>query len=151
MHKLREAWYGALPPSVNAIYKPGFHGRINLSTEGRTYANRLRASLAGQWAELDGLDPSGAFAVGVCSYMHGLEYGGHKTRKAKSRWRKVDASNLYKLVADVVAEALGVDDSSSFDTMASKRSVDRKEDEFIHVVVFQLEERELTEEPKWVH
>jgi hypothetical protein len=146
----RAAVFAEIPPSSNKLYSPGFKGRIKLSAEGRAYANRLRGSLVEQWKSLPALSIENAYGVHICAFLAGLENIGHKTGKADNRWKRRDASNLYKLAADVVAEALGVDDSTSFDTSACKRMVGSQAEEYIYISVNQIPEEDLWLPPRWV-
>lgn len=146
---VREAVVLEIPPTSNHLYSV-VHGRLVLSAAGRQFSNRVSAELGQQWQSLPPLDPNAAYGVYSCAHLHSLENKGYKVGKADTRWKRRDASNLYKIVADTVSKLIGVDDSASFDTSAYKRRVQEGEPQFMHIVVYQLAEDELDRPPKWL-
>ena len=149
MIRVREAYLDEIPPTSNHLYSV-LHGRKVLAAEGRRFANRMVVTLGVAWQSSPPLDPNAAYGVYSCAHLHTLENLGYKTGKTQTRWKKRDASNLYKIVADTVSKLIGIDDSASFDTIACKRIVAEDQEEFMHIVVYQMSDDELTEGPTWL-
>ena len=149
MVNVREAVILDIPPTSNHLYS-SMRGRLVLSAAGRGFSNRLTAELGQQWQSLPPLDPNAAYGVYSCAHLHALENAGYKTGKTDTRWRRRDASNLYKIVADTVSKLIGVDDSASFDTSACKRRAPVGGEQYMHIVVYIIEESDLDGPPPWL-
>lgn len=143
---IRCAVISQIPQSSNKLYF-SMGGRLVKSAKGVAFANRVTGELSSQWSGLSPMSASSAYGVGVCAYLNPVENAGYKTGKAATRWKRRDASNLYKLVADVVALVVGVDDSASFDTVASKRGTTGEE--YMEIAIWEFDEGEQFRPPSW--
>lgn len=98
-----------VPPSVNKAYINMSRGRT-LSTLGRLYhadvVNRVTLSVLN--GDLLRMDPDQPHLLWVRVHLPIYTKPGGE---AKSRYKKLDASNRIKLLEDAVCHALGIDDS----------------------------------------
>lgn len=114
-----KVWIPFLPPSSNNIYikHPKGKGRI-LSHEARTFKIRAMRQIQ---------DEGG---VSFIKLTQNVPYRLHlvvffdQTEVAKSsvgaRYKKIDLSNMIKLIEDTLAEAVGLDDSHNFQLFLEK-------------------------------
>lgn len=100
-----------LPPSMNHAYtNNGFGGRT-LAAGGRKFKNEVKVAIArSHTLELAKFEPNKPLVVLARFYFKTITNKGWPT-KAKSRYKRVDATNRVKLLEDCLAEVLGVDDS----------------------------------------
>lgn len=106
-----------LPPSSNHIYIKG----TILTSQARDYAEKF-AKFASQHHlhEINQMNPKGIFALHLRFFFGSLineTYGNTKfppSRRAKTRYKKIDLSNRIKLLEDCVRDALEIDDSHTF-------------------------------------
>jgi hypothetical protein len=117
-----------LPPSVNAIYMtvmkavPGKRPmpiRV-LTTEGQKYKKEMSAHLAQKFpSELAKFKPNKPYLV-----MFRLHVPDLLTKtwpaKAKSRYKKLDATNRTKILEDVLADVAAVDDANNIAFLVHK-------------------------------
>jgi Holliday junction resolvase RusA-like endonuclease len=113
--------YEILPPSSNRIY---FKGRI-LRREAREYAERFSDHCRQHLPEIMQLDPEAIFHVDLVFYLQLLNesYGNLKvppSKRAKTRYKKIDLDNRVKLLVDCVRDAIGIDDSRIFSYRQAK-------------------------------
>jgi len=112
-------WVPMLPPSSNRIYirHPQGKGKI-LSSEARTFKTRAM--------EVMQQEGGVAFLKTVTNvpYRLHLVFFLPKVEVAKSsvgaRYKKIDLSNMVKLIEDTVSEATGIDDSHNFQVFLEK-------------------------------
>lgn len=100
-----------LPPSSNHAYiNNGFGGRT-LSAAGKKFKTETKVTIARRYTTaLTAMKPNMPALVLARFYFESLlNKGWPKT--AKSRYKKLDATNRVKLLEDALAEVLGVDDS----------------------------------------
>ena len=133
-----------LPPSVNTLYFNNGHGR-SLSTEGRAYKARVIGAIVSsaqthQFPDDPALKGLKRLGLEISLYLEEVENAGWPG-KAKSRYKRVDASNRVKVLEDAVSEALGLDDSCFFQvTVRRGRAPDGKQ--YCVVRVFELEDND---------
>lgn len=115
--------YKELPPSSNKIY---FRGTI-LTRKAREYAERFSFEVTRQYLHLiNQINPQGIFALQIHFYFESLlneTYGDLRVpekKRAKTRYKKLDLSNRIKLLEDCVRDAIGVDDSHTFELQTLK-------------------------------
>lgn len=109
--------YPALPPSSNKIY---FRGTI-LRKEARDYAEKFSLYAAQHHLhEISQMNPEGLFALHLRFFFDTLvneTWNDMKlppSRRAKSRYKRLDLTNRIKLLEDCVRDALDIDDSQTF-------------------------------------
>lgn len=119
--------YNELPPSSNKIY---FRGTI-LKKEAREYAERFSYHITREYLHLiNQVDPQAIYSISLFFYFESLlneTYGDLRIpekKRAKTRYKKLDLSNRVKLVEDCARDAIGVDDSHTFE-MLTVKAVDR--------------------------
>lgn len=115
-------FYPRLPPSSNKIYYGSVNGR-RLTDTGRTYKTALVRWLSKEIAK-SGLTMFRDDVPYEVRLLFAFEQKDVLTKgwpkKAKSRFKKADTTNLDKLVLDSLALAIGVDDCAFFDVQLSK-------------------------------
>lgn len=108
------------PPSVNKAYVTTRAGRRILSAEGKEYKRAVASAIAAYCAN----KPDTVFKVVPLALTINLhmvtENRGWSKGTAKSRYKKVDASNRVKLLEDAIFSCLDVDDSLVFDLHVHK-------------------------------
>lgn len=146
MIHLRFPW---LPPSVNNLYNDqpvhvGGKGRFKkiiikrvLTDEGKLFKKETLAYL------VKGFQPQLRFFkknVPYCVYYRFITKDLHnKTwpKEAENRYKRFDASNLVKVLEDVIVEASGIDDSNYLTVISEKRKGPVEE---THVWIWNIEE-----------
>lgn len=118
-----EYWfYPKLPPSTNKIYFNRGGGR-QLTNKARTYKNTLVRWLGKEIAK-SGLTTFRDDVPYEVRLLFAFKRDSVITKgwpkKAKSRFRKADTTNLDKLVLDALAKAIGVDDCAFFSVELTK-------------------------------
>lgn len=115
--KILRMTYPVLPPSSNKIY---FRGTI-LKKEARDYAEKFSLFAAQKHLhEISQMNPQGLFALHLRFFFETLvnetwnNMSLPPSRRAKSRYKKLDLSNRIKLLEDCVRDALDIDDSQTF-------------------------------------
>ena len=103
-----------LPPSVNKAYVTTRSGRRILSAAGKEYKRVVASKVAEHCASR----PETVFSEVPLSLSIDLhlatENKGWSKGTAKTRYKRIDASNRVKLLEDAFFEVLGVDDSLVF-------------------------------------
>lgn len=116
----------SLPASMNAIYQVIYSmKRVELKPDVRLWKNTAKQYINGVK-----VDPTSLLWIG-------FEFHGDWFTKAKTV-RKVDLSNMVKVIQDVVAEKCGFDDSAIF----SQRFLDKiqSEEKAVKVWIGELDE-----------
>lgn len=115
--------YPVLPPSSNKIY---FRGTI-LKKEARDYAEKFSFYITQKYlSEISQLNPEGLFALHLRFFFESLvnstwnDMTLFPSKRAKSRYKKLDLSNRIKLLEDCVRDALDIDDSRTFSASQEK-------------------------------
>jgi Holliday junction resolvase RusA-like endonuclease len=115
-------FYPKLPPSSNKIYFGNVNGR-RLTDASRTYKTALVRWLSREIAK-SGLTVFRDDVPYEVRLLFAFEQNDVLTKgwpkKAKSRFRKADTTNLDKLVLDALATAIGVDDCAFFSVQLTK-------------------------------
>lgn len=103
-----EAWIPFLPPTANKAYRSTSRG-MQKSAAMRTYISKAKMELLRQFDFTDEpLDESKAHMLDLTHRLEKIEATGWP--KTKHRFIRRDASNLVKVVEDVVAESQDIDD-----------------------------------------
>ncbi len=138
-----------LPPSVNNLYHDqpvhvGGAGMIKkviikrvLTDEGRRFKKETLAHLVkGFQPQLRCFKQNVPYVAYYRFMVTDLQ---NKTwpKSAKTRYKKFDASNLVKVLEDVIVEASGIDDSNFLTVVSEKRKGTREE---THVWIWNSEE-----------
>jgi|SRR5690606_16701389 len=118
----------SLPISINRAYthtlmsKGG--GRVVvriLTAAGRKYKEESISHLARNYPkELNKIEKNKPYLVYITLYLEDLVVKGWPN-KAKSRYKKLDATNCIKLLEDVLAEVSAVDDSNNLVVVVQKK------------------------------
>jgi hypothetical protein len=124
MSQIRFEWAGH-PPSVNNIYFTRGRKRI-LTAEARAFKNAFVLSRGGlSFQELNNFVafPDKEYELTLWFYfpreaLYNKSYG---KRKGTAKFKKMDASNLVKLVEDAISELLGLEDRNNFTVITHKR------------------------------
>jgi Holliday junction resolvase RusA-like endonuclease len=108
-----------LPPSANNAYFQKGHKRI-LTSKGRAYKVAVKTTLAQQWPEvLKFFQPDRPYSIMVHFFFEKVT----NSKKAKTRYKRIDVSNRLKLLEDALTEACGYDDSQHMRILAVKEQV----------------------------
>jgi Holliday junction resolvase RusA-like endonuclease len=124
-------WIPALPPSENRIRVHRRQGGQVYSKEARDYqtifAEIIRSNYLIEVSRfLDGHTDTSVYSVSMIFHFETLVNSGWETKKAKTRYKKMDVGNRRKLIEDCLSSALGViDDSLFFELHLQKRMSDR--------------------------
>lgn len=113
-----------LPPSSNHAYvnKRGGGGRT-LSTEGRAWKKDTAAYLGQKYGlTLPRFSTELPYIVVVTFHLQVFNETFGAKNGAKSRYKKRDTSNLWKLLADVLVPFLGIDDSQFTSEVLRKKN-----------------------------
>ncbi len=100
-----------LPPSVNHAYFNLPRGGRTLTKQGKKFKTDVKARILERYyQDITKVKPNHPYGLAVVLTFADLT---NKTwpREAKSRYKKIDASNRVKLLEDAVSDALGIDDS----------------------------------------
>lgn len=124
-----------IPPSSNKIYFTDWKRKMRpKSEEARAFENKFAAEVVPKYlpwiSQMDSVekDDSLIFAVRLDYYFpkydvlnKGYEqFKADGQRKAKTRYKKMDTGNRFKLIVDCLAKAMAVDDSHYWDTGGRK-------------------------------
>ncbi len=112
-----------LPPSVNDMYMQINKGPKKLrvlSKEGRKFQQEATAYLVKHHAlELKKFVPHNPYCLYMRFFLEHIENKGWP-ENARSRYKRLDASNRIKPMEDVIAEVSAVDDAAYFMSVAHK-------------------------------
>lgn len=114
-----------VPISTNAAYIKGRGGRRILSSAGAAYKLETKTYLTSKYFGLIGKfkpDPNEPIACFVQLMMPIYNDTFGAAKGAKTRYKKLDVSNRQKLLEDVMAEVLGVDDSNNVTVVFRKKN-----------------------------
>lgn len=128
---------GGVPPSVNKAYINMSRGRT-LSTTGRRYHVDV-TNLVTLTVFQEGLPPIDANQPHLLWVRIHLPIYTKPGGEAKSRYKKLDASNRIKLLEDAVCHALGIDDSC-FEVVLIQKVHATPELERTELKIFNLQE-----------
>ena len=118
------------PPSTNRIYGINKWGGKYLRKEGKAYRNRVKDECRSQWMlkpeALRGISGDKPYDIEYWFFLPKLRNKtfGNQQSGAKSRFRKVDVTNLVKVIEDAIFECLGIDDRCAFNVHLYKRESD---------------------------
>jgi Holliday junction resolvase RusA-like endonuclease len=130
-----DVFIGLLPPSSNKIHTTGRgRKRLVLSQAARNFKTDFYEALK-EFAP-PSFGPDEELVLDVTFYLEKFKTEGWKTGKAKRKYRRRDVSNMLKLLEDVVALYLEIDDSQFLDIVARKRQA--KQSEGVRVCVKRL-------------
>lgn len=133
--------YPEIPPTSNKIYIKG----TMLTPVARAYAERFAFYMRSYLAELNELDERGVYAMHLRFFMKDLLNKSWNnpdvapSKRAKSRYKKVDLSNRIKLIEDCIRDAIGIDDSQTFAATQEKHQVGPNEAERVEIDVQQVD------------
>ena len=107
------------PPSANRLYVRTRRGTI-LSKEARKFKADATIQLMKKWMFGPKAEKDRAYRLTLLFYFPKVETAGWP-KKAKNRFVKKDVSNLIKVLEDVIAQAVGVDDSNTLEVLVYKK------------------------------
>lgn len=115
--------YSELPPTSNKIY---FRGTI-LTKVAREYAERFSYHVTREHlAAISQMDQNALYELHLHFYFETVlneTYNNPKvkpSKRAKTRYKKFDLNNRIKLIEDCIRDALGIDDSHTFESHHKK-------------------------------
>ncbi len=119
MKEVFSATISILPPSVNEMYV--------YTTRGPRPSSKMKKFKAQAGVEIakqvnfsgEPLDPNKPYRLNVHYYLPSMFNKGWP-KKAKTRYKRRDVSNLVKVLEDVVSECLGIDDSCFIEEFVKK-------------------------------
>jgi Holliday junction resolvase RusA-like endonuclease len=138
--------FDGLPPTSNKIY---VRGRI-LTTEARVYQEQFSANgrkYLSIFTQMGGpIDDDTAYAVHLRFFMNLLNESWNDmsvapSRRAKTRYKKIDLDNRIKLVTDCVRDLVGVDDSHIFAASQEKHHINSGQQERVEILVQTVDPR----------
>jgi Holliday junction resolvase RusA-like endonuclease len=110
--------YPEIPPTSNKLYFQG----TRLTTVAREYAERFSHFMAtNHLHEVGSLNPHGVYELSLHFYFESVinETWNNPTikpsKRAKSRYKRMDLSNRIKLIEDCVRDFIAIDDSQTFE------------------------------------
>lgn len=110
--------YSELPPTSNRIY---FRG-TSLTRIAREYAERFSQHMVrNHLHQINEMDPTQIYEVSLDFYFESVVNSTFRnpsvkpSKRAKDRYKRFDISNRIKLLEDCVRDALGIDDSHTFE------------------------------------
>lgn len=111
----------SLPPSSNNAYFNLPNGGRALTKEAKSYLLETKAHLAQNYrTELSQLKPDVPYGLYVIFYFPALENSGWP-KTAKTRYKRLDATNRIKLLEDALKDVAGIDDSQNQAVFVQKR------------------------------
>lgn len=112
----------SLPPSSNHMYITTRGGGRALSPKGRAWKVDTATYLSQQYGlSLPPCDRNSGYIAVVTMYLPLFTETYGKKGGAKSRYKKVDTANRWKILADVLLPFLGLDDSQLTTEVLMKR------------------------------
>lgn len=109
--------YPEIPPTSNKLY---FRG-TRLMPEAREYKRRFSAFMAQNYLpQISELRPDAIYALHLRFFLPELVYASYnnpqvpKSKRAKTRYKRIDLSNRVKLLEDCIRDALAIDDCQTF-------------------------------------
>ena len=107
-----------LPPSANKMYVNTSRGP-RVSAAAKKFKHAAKVELLKQWAFAPKFDPDKPHRLTLVFYLEAL-YNKSWPKQAQRRYKRKDASNLIKVLEDVIAQAIGIDDSSTIELRVRK-------------------------------
>ena len=134
-----------LPPSVNHLYQDqtfrGGGGKLMtkrvLSEEGRRFKKETLAHLVKNFQPQLRFFKKNVPYVFYYRFITPDLFNATWPKKAENRYKRFDASNLVKVLEDVIVEAAGVDDSNYLTVVSEKRKGPKEE---THIWIWNIEE-----------
>lgn len=108
--------FNELPPTSNKIY---FKGTM-LTQQARDFAEKFSKFAAqNHLHEISEMNPDGVFALHLRFFLETINDSWNNpnvapSKRAKSRYKRLDLSNRIKLLEDCIRDALDIDDSQTF-------------------------------------
>lgn len=126
MRDVLRVTYPVIPPTSNKLY---FNGTM-LTAVAREYAETFAQFMAQRHgSEVLEMNKDALYALHLRFFMHGLENASWNnpkvapSRRAKTRYKRIDLSNRIKLLEDCIRDALDIDDSHTFAASQEKHQV----------------------------
>jgi Holliday junction resolvase RusA-like endonuclease len=124
-------WIPALPPSENRVRVHRRQGGQVYSKEARDYqtvfAEIIRTNYLIDVARfVAGHTDTSVYSVSMIFHFETLVNAGWESKKAKTRYKKMDVGNRRKLIEDCLSSALGVIDDSLFFDLHLRKCVSNR-------------------------
>lgn len=132
--------YPELPPTSNKIY---FRG-TTLTQKARDYAEKFSHHMRQHLHIINEMDPHAIYALHLRFFFDKLVNESYNnmdlppSRRAKSRYKRIDLSNRIKLLEDCVRDALAIDDAQTFCASQEKHQCGPGEPERVDIYVHQV-------------
>lgn len=111
--------FDGIPPSTNHAYRNGAFGRRVLSSVGAAYKKDITARVTQEVALGPPMSKDRGWMVWITVTTSILSQGWPK--KAKNRYKTLDATNRIKLIEDAVKDGIGLDDSCTLRFIIEKK------------------------------
>ena len=129
--------YPELPPTSNKLYDRG----TILTKHAREYAERFAEFMRNHLHEINEMDPQALYALHLRFFFFELVNRSYNnpdfppSKRAKTRYKKIDLTNRIKLLEDCVRDALAIDDSHTFAASQEKHQCGPGEPERVEITV----------------
>lgn len=128
--------YPILPPTSNRIYRKG----TALTDEAREYAERFSLAMVRFQHLFLQIDDTAVFGLHLRFFMNLLNPSWNNpavppSRRAKSRYKRIDLDNRIKLLTDCIRDAIDVDDSQIFAASQEKHHVAAESEEHLEAFI----------------
>lgn len=144
MRNILQITYPVIPPTSNKLY---FRGTM-LTAVAREYAESFSQFAMQRFgSEILEMDTSALYALHLRFFMHGLEnqsWNNPKvapSRRAKTRYKRIDLSNRIKLLEDCIRDALDIDDSQTFAASQEKHQIPSDQPERVEIIIQRVDPR----------
>jgi hypothetical protein len=132
--------FQGLPPTSNHIY---FQGN-RLTEEARRYAEQFSLEAVRYQHLFHQLIEEALYALHLRFFMNLVNETWNNTnlppsRRAKSRYKKVDLDNRIKLITDCVRDAVDIDDSHIFAASQEKHHVSQESQQHVEIYLQQVD------------
>ncbi len=111
--------FDGIPPSTNHAYRNGAFGRRVLSNVGVAYKKQITSAVTQAVALGPAMSKDRGWMVWITITTSILSKGWPK--KAKNRYKTLDATNRIKLLEDAIKDGLGLDDSCTLRFIIEKK------------------------------
>jgi Holliday junction resolvase RusA-like endonuclease len=137
-----------MPPSVNALYQRIRGGGLALTDAAKRYRERVKKIVTRQLPRLSRFPAQNMetiFLLDIDAFFNELQNPGwfqvisrgpnKGKKKAKSRYKKVDADNRIKFAQDALTKAMGINDDAQIFEVSIRKIQRREEPETLRVTI----------------
>jgi hypothetical protein len=137
----------SLPVSVNKMYFTKFNRR-QLTKEGRAWKARFVTSRGGLTPKdfmSFSFDITKQYCLTLTFYIHekrlkSKTFGEKNDKGARYKYKKLDVSNLIKMVEDCISQITGIPDQNNYKLIVTKKGIPNDEQQKVVAEYFSMEE-----------